>query len=236
MLDRLQQAIAEGETRHDGQVCFAIEGAQNLRAWWRGTTPRQRAEEVFAHLRVWDTHNNSGVLIYVLLAERAIEIVADRGIAAKVAQSEWVSICERMRQQLRRTRIRTRFARRHRRRHRHCSPRISRRSRQAERIVGSTGSAVSRDFRTSDGILSCRLRRTNVGGCNPSDETTMLTFILWLLLLVFCWPLALLALVLYPFVWLLLLPFRLVGLAVEGVFAFLAAMIFLPARVLRGRP
>jgi hypothetical protein len=64
----------------------------------------------------------------------------------------------------------------------------------------------------------------------------MLTFILWLLLLVFCWPLALLALVLYPFVWLVLLPFRLLGLAVEGVFAFLAAIIFLPARVLRGRP
>jgi uncharacterized membrane protein len=97
LLDRLQQAIAAGETRHDGQLCFAVEGAQNLRAWWRGTTPRQRAEEVFAHLRVWDTHNNSGVLIYVLLAERAIEIVADRGISAKVAQSEWVSICERMR-------------------------------------------------------------------------------------------------------------------------------------------
>ena len=98
LLDRLQQAIADSETRHDGQLCFAIEGAQNLHAWWRGTTPRQRAEEVFAHLRVWDTHNNSGVLIYVLLAERAIEIVADRGIAAKVAQSDWVAICQRMQQ------------------------------------------------------------------------------------------------------------------------------------------
>ncbi len=98
LLDRLQQAVAEGETRHDGQVCFAIEGAQRLRAALRGVTPRQRAEEVFAHLRVWDTHNNSGVLIYVLLAERAIEIVADRGVAAKVAQGEWTSICERMRQ------------------------------------------------------------------------------------------------------------------------------------------
>ena len=64
----------------------------------------------------------------------------------------------------------------------------------------------------------------------------MLTFILWLLLLVFCWPLALLALILYPFVWLILLPFRLVGIAVEGVFAFLYALIMLPARVLRGRP
>jgi hypothetical protein len=63
----------------------------------------------------------------------------------------------------------------------------------------------------------------------------VLTFILWLLLLIFCWPLALLALVLYPLVWLILLPFRLVGIAVEGVFAFLRAMIMLPARVLRGR-
>lgn len=64
----------------------------------------------------------------------------------------------------------------------------------------------------------------------------MLTFILWLLLFVFCWPLALLALVLYPFVWLLLLPFRLAGIALEGVFGLLAALVFLPARVLRGRP
>jgi hypothetical protein len=64
----------------------------------------------------------------------------------------------------------------------------------------------------------------------------MLTFILWLLLFVFCWPLALLALVLYPIIWLLLLPFRLVGIAVGGVFEFLRALLFLPARVLRGRP
>jgi hypothetical protein len=62
----------------------------------------------------------------------------------------------------------------------------------------------------------------------------MLTFILWLLLLIFCWPLALLALVLYPLVWLILLPFRLVGIAVEGVFAFLRALIMLPAKVLGG--
>jgi hypothetical protein len=64
----------------------------------------------------------------------------------------------------------------------------------------------------------------------------MLTFILWLLLLVFCWPLALLALLLYPIVWLLLLPFRLIGIAVDGVFSFLRALLTLPARVLRGRP
>ena len=64
----------------------------------------------------------------------------------------------------------------------------------------------------------------------------MLTFILWLLLLVFCWPLALLALIVYPIVWLILLPFRLLGIAVEGVFEFLRALLFLPARVLGGRP
>jgi hypothetical protein len=61
----------------------------------------------------------------------------------------------------------------------------------------------------------------------------MAAFLLWLLLLVVCWPLALIALVLYPLVWLLLLPFRLVGLAVEGVFELLRAIIVLPARVLR---
>ena len=64
----------------------------------------------------------------------------------------------------------------------------------------------------------------------------MFTFLLWVLLLVFCWPLALLAIVLYPVVWLLLLPFRLVGLAFEGVFELLRAIILLPARLLGGGP
>jgi hypothetical protein len=61
-------------------------------------------------------------------------------------------------------------------------------------------------------------------------------FLLWLILLVFCWPLALLAILLYPIVWVVLLPFRLVGIAVEGVFALLKAVIFLPSRLLGGRP
>jgi hypothetical protein len=63
----------------------------------------------------------------------------------------------------------------------------------------------------------------------------MFTFLLWCLLFFFCWPLALLALVLYPLIWLLLLPFRIVGIAVEGVLDLIKAIIFLPARVLRGR-
>ena len=62
----------------------------------------------------------------------------------------------------------------------------------------------------------------------------MATFFLWLILLILCWPLALLALILYPFVWLILLPFRLLGIAVEGVLEFLRAILMLPARVLRG--
>jgi hypothetical protein len=62
----------------------------------------------------------------------------------------------------------------------------------------------------------------------------MLTFFLWVILLVLCWPLALLALVLYPFVWLLLLPFRLIGITVDAVFQFLKAVLMLPARILRG--
>ena len=95
-LDAIQHAIADGESRHDGQVCFAIEGALRLSALLRGVTSRQRAEDVFSHLRVWDTRSNSGVLIYVLLADHAIEIVADRGIAAKIPESQWKSICIQM--------------------------------------------------------------------------------------------------------------------------------------------
>ena len=63
----------------------------------------------------------------------------------------------------------------------------------------------------------------------------MTKFLLWLLLLVFCWPLALLALILYPFLWLLLLPFRLLGIAVEGVFEMLRSIVMLPARLLKGQ-
>lgn len=69
--------------------------------------------------------------------------------------------------------------------------------------------------------------------CANGALKAMLKFLLWCILLVFCWPLALLALVLYPIVWLLLLPFRVVGIAVSGVLALVSAIIFLPARILR---
>jgi uncharacterized membrane protein len=97
-LDAIHRAIAAGEKRHRGEVCFAIEQSMPWRDLARGHSARERAHEVFAQLRVWNTEHNSGVLIYVLVAEHAIEIVADRGIAARVEQQEWQRICDRMRE------------------------------------------------------------------------------------------------------------------------------------------
>src|SRR5919197_818873 len=79
-----------------GELRFAIEGALHLSALLAGLTARARAEALFGELRVWDTDARSGVLIYVQLVDRRLEIVADRGIAARVAQSEWDAICRTM--------------------------------------------------------------------------------------------------------------------------------------------
>jgi uncharacterized membrane protein len=95
-LARIEKAIREGEARHGGQVCFAVEAALPFARVWQGMTPRQRAIEVFSLLRVWDTEHNDGVLIYVLLADHDVEIVADRGIHAKVGEQAWADICHRM--------------------------------------------------------------------------------------------------------------------------------------------
>ncbi len=100
-LVRVENAIAEGELRHAGQVCFALEAALPLARVWQGATPRERALEVFGLLRVWDTERNDGVLVYVLLADRDVEIVADRGIHARVGQAAWEAICVRMEAALR---------------------------------------------------------------------------------------------------------------------------------------
>ena len=95
-LDAIQQAIAESEHRHLGEICFAIEGGLPLGALIAGRRARERAQAAFARLGVWNTEHNSGVLVYVLFADRAIEIVADRGISAKVGDDEWRAICESM--------------------------------------------------------------------------------------------------------------------------------------------
>ncbi len=75
---------------------FAIETAFDLPELWYGMTPRQRALQVFGHLGVWDTAGNNGVLIYVLMADHDVEIVADRAIAARVPQAEWDAVCREM--------------------------------------------------------------------------------------------------------------------------------------------
>jgi uncharacterized membrane protein len=99
MLERIQHAIAAGERDHLGEICLAVEGSLSLAALLRGRSARERAHELFARLRVWDTAMDTGVLVYVLLADRAIEIVADRGIAAAVAPEAWQAICTRMQEQ-----------------------------------------------------------------------------------------------------------------------------------------
>lgn len=96
-LDAIERAVHEGEQSHRGEIRFVIEAELGWPALWRGMTPRERALEVFAALGVWDTESNGGVLIYVLMADRAVEIVADRGIGRYVPAEEWAAICERMR-------------------------------------------------------------------------------------------------------------------------------------------
>jgi uncharacterized membrane protein len=80
-LGRIEEAIAAGERLHRAQICFAVEAALHPAHVLRRLTPRERALEAFGLLRVWDTEENAGVLIYLLLADRDIEIVADRGAA-----------------------------------------------------------------------------------------------------------------------------------------------------------
>jgi uncharacterized membrane protein YgcG len=93
---RIESAIAAVERRHAGEIRFAVETAYDLPDLWYGTTPRERAVQVFGLLGTWDTEGNNGVLIYVLMADRDVEIVADRAIAARVAQSDWDALCREM--------------------------------------------------------------------------------------------------------------------------------------------
>lgn len=95
-LRAVEQSIAASESSHIGQLCFVVEGALSLSSLFTGISARDRAVEVFSQMRVWDTEHNNGVLIYLLLADRSVEIVADRGIHARVPQQEWDSICRQM--------------------------------------------------------------------------------------------------------------------------------------------
>jgi len=96
VLAAIEQAIKAGEATHCGQVRFVVEGALDGQPLFRNQSPRARALDVFAHLRIWDTAHNNGVLIYLLLADRDVEIVADRGIDAEVGAAGWEAICRDM--------------------------------------------------------------------------------------------------------------------------------------------
>lgn len=98
LLDELAAAVTAGERGHLGEVRFAVESRLPVSTVLGGVDARARAQAVFAQLRVWDTEDNSGVLIYLLLSEQRIEIVADRGIAQRVPQEQWDRICARMRE------------------------------------------------------------------------------------------------------------------------------------------
>jgi uncharacterized membrane protein len=95
-LQRIQDAIAAGERLHAGQIRFVVEGSLPLTQIMHGLKPRERALELFGRLGVWDTEHNSGVLVYVLLADKDVEIVADRGINRKIPQETWQVICRAM--------------------------------------------------------------------------------------------------------------------------------------------
>lgn len=95
-LDAIERAIRETEMQHDGQIRFAVEPALELAPLLAGQTARQRAIEVFSRLGVWDTEHNNGVLIYLLLADRDVEIIADRGIHVRLGTEVWEAICREM--------------------------------------------------------------------------------------------------------------------------------------------
>ena len=97
-LDAIEQTITEMERSHGGEIRFAIEASLPALEVMRKVTPRERALHVFSHLGVWDTEANNGVLIYVLWADRDVEIVADRGYNGRVSAREWSDVCHRMEQ------------------------------------------------------------------------------------------------------------------------------------------
>ncbi len=95
-LERITKAIDESEKFHDAELVFAVESSISSLAAFKGLTAQQRSFDVFSQLRVWDTEKNNGVLIYLLLADRDIEIVLDRGIYSITKPEQWENICQQM--------------------------------------------------------------------------------------------------------------------------------------------
>src|SRR5690349_19576859 len=101
VLSAIEQAVTAAEQRTSGEIRFAIETALDLPDLWSGHAPRDRALDVFGDLRVWDTELANGVLIYVLMADRDVEIVADRGAAARIPYADWEAVCRLMEEHFR---------------------------------------------------------------------------------------------------------------------------------------
>jgi len=101
VLAAIEAAIKAGEATHAGQVRFVVEGSLDGAPLFRDQPARERALDVFSQLRIWDTAHNNGVLIYLLLADRDVEIIADRGVDAKVGASGWEKICAEMESEFR---------------------------------------------------------------------------------------------------------------------------------------
>jgi uncharacterized membrane protein len=95
-MGRLASRVGASERRHSGEIRICVEAGLPLSYLWRNAPARERAVTLFGKLRVWDTEHNNGVLIYLLLAEHAIEIVADRGIDSRVDDAEWAAMAQRM--------------------------------------------------------------------------------------------------------------------------------------------
>ncbi|MBT2334128.1 TPM domain-containing protein [Variovorax paradoxus] len=95
-MERLAARVAASERRHSGEIRICVEAGLPWSYLRRNASARERAVTLFGKLRVWDTAHNNGVLIYLLLAEHAIEIVADRGIDARVDDAEWAAMAQRM--------------------------------------------------------------------------------------------------------------------------------------------
>lgn len=97
--------IRRVEQSQGGEICFCVESDLEISDLLMGTTPADRAQQVFSHLRVWDTAQNNGVLLYLLLADRSFEIIADRAISAHVSNAEWQAVCDEIETEFRNRRF-----------------------------------------------------------------------------------------------------------------------------------
>jgi uncharacterized membrane protein len=101
LCERLAASVAASERRHTGEIRIYVEAGLPMSYLWRDATPRERAVAMFGKLGVWDTEQNNGVLIYLLLAEHAIEVVADRGLSRHIDHARWQEVVEHMAQAFR---------------------------------------------------------------------------------------------------------------------------------------